>query len=350
MADEEKTEQPTSKKIEKAREEGNVPKSQDVSSLVTLFVAVTMLMFVFSGFRQRITNLYYYYQDFIGTTMSVETVYSIVLVSIREVFFMIIPIASAIALAGVIAAILQFGFLFTTKAIKPDLKKINPISGLKNLFSLKKAVDALKTIIKVSAVFAVAFYYLLSFLMELPHTIFFNIFEQLRWLQDKLLILVSVMLFLFLIIAIADFFWTRYQYTKSLKMSKQEVKDEFKQSEGDPQIKSRIKQVQFEMFRKRMMQEVPQADVVITNPTHYAVAIKYEQGKDVAPIVVAKGVNLIAIKIKEIALNHNIQIIENPPLARELYKLCKIDQAIPRNLYQAVAEVLAFVYQQKDKK
>lgn len=347
MADEEKTEEPTSKKIEDARAEGNVPKSQDISSFVTLLVGVAILLMMIFWIRKRITQLYLYFQGFIGVELTKNVVFEIFLTSVKEVLLMFLPISIAVAIAGVLAAIMQFGLLFSAKPLTPDIKKIDPIKGLKNLFSLKKLIEAAKTIAKVFAVFALAFYVLLSFIKELPHTVFMPVFHQLAWLKEKMIILAAVMLVLLLVVALIDLLIVRFQYFKDLRMSKQEIKDEYKQMEGDPQVKARIRRVQAEMSQKRMMQEIPQADVVITNPTHYAVAIRYDQSKDIAPIVIAKGTDLLALKIKEIALNHNIQIVENPPLARELYKLCKIDQMIPKNLYQAVAEVLAFVYQQK---
>jgi len=348
--DQEKTEEPTSKKIEDARKEGNVPKSQDTSSFVTLVVACVVIFFMFSFLEDRVRVLYAYYHDFMGQEINKVLIMRIVLVSMRELGLMILPIAISVAIAGVIAALLQFGFLFSTKAITPDLKKIDPIKGLKNLLSLKKLIEGLKTILKVSAVFVVAYYFLIEFTKELPETLFLGLWNQLIWLRDKAIILAAVMLALFLILSFIDLMFVRYNYFKELRMSKQEVKDEYKQMEGDPQVKSRIRKVQMQMSQKRMMQNIPDADVVITNPTHYAVAVRYSQGKDRAPVVVAKGIDYLALKIKEIALNHGIQIVENPPLARELYKQCDIDQAIPEKLYKAVAEVLAFVYQNNKRK
>ena len=348
--DQEKTEEPTSKKIEDARKEGNVPKSQDTSSFVTLVVACVVIFFMFSFLEDRVRVLYAYYHDFMGQEINKVLIMRIVLVSMRELGLMILPIAISVAIAGVIAALLQFGFLFSTKAITPDLKKIDPIKGLKNLLSLKKLIEGLKTILKVSAVFVVAYYFLIEFTKELPETLFLGLWNQLIWLRDKAIILAAVMLALFLLFSFIDLMFVRYNYFKELRMSKQEVKDEYKQMEGDPQVKSRIRKVQMQMSQKRMMQNIPDADVVITNPTHYAVAVRYNQGKDRAPVVVAKGIDYLALKIKEIALNHGIQIVENPPLARELYKQCDIDQAIPEKLYKAVAEVLAFVYQNNKRK
>ncbi|MFA6757310.1 MAG: flagellar type III secretion system protein FlhB, partial [Sulfurospirillaceae bacterium] len=204
--------------------------------------------------------------------------------------------------------------------------------------------------LKVSAVFAVAFYFLLEFTKEVQETVFLGIWQQIFWLRDKAIILIAVMLALLLVIAFLDLMFVRYNYFKELRMSKQEIKDEHKQMEGDPQVKSRIRKVQMQMSQRRMMQNIPDADVVITNPTHYAVAIRYDQSKDRAPVVLAKGVDFLALKIKEIALNHGVQIVENPPLAREIYRQCDVDEAIPENLYKAIAEVLAFVYQNNKKK
>ncbi|WP_458700824.1 flagellar biosynthesis protein FlhB [Sulfurospirillum sp. 1307] len=347
--DQEKTEEPTSKKIEDARKEGNVPKSQDTSSFVTLVVAIAAFFALFPFIRQRMFYLYKYVNSFMGIDLDKNDVYILMITIFREVFLMVIPLALVVAIAGVLASVLQFGFLFTTKPLIPDIKKIDPIKGIKNLFSMKKFVESIKTIVKVFLVLSIAYFYLLDFTNELPSTIFLPLIKQMVWLRDKALILIAVMLLLFLVLALFDLFFTRYNYTKDLRMSKQEIKDEYKQMEGDPQVKARIRKVQMEMIKKRMMADVPSADVVITNPTHFAVAIRYDQEKEHAPKVVAKGVDHLALKIREIARQHNVQIVENPPLARELYKKCEIDELIPESLYKAVAEVLAFVYKSSRK-
>ncbi len=350
MADEEKTEEATSKKIEDARKDGNVPKSQEVSSFVTLVIALAVLFFSAEFINTKLLELYKFYQSFIGVEITKTVALNIAIKSFFYMIIMIMPIAISVAIAGVLSAVLQFGFIFSTKAITPDLKKIDPIKGLKNLLSLKKLIESIKIILKVAAVFGVAFIFLLDFTEESPHTVFFNIFDQLQWLKVKMIILIAVMLALFLVLSIIDLLFVRYNYFKDLRMSKQEIKDEYKQMEGDPQVKGRIRRLQMEMSQKRMMQEIPDADVVITNPTHYAVALRYDKTKDKAPIILAKGTNLLALKIREIALNHGIQVVQNPPLARELYKSCELNQMIPENLYKAVAEVLAFVYQSSQKK
>ncbi|NPA73402.1 MAG: flagellar biosynthesis protein FlhB [Epsilonproteobacteria bacterium] len=347
--DQEKTEEPTSKKIEDARKEGNVPRSQDFSGFVTLLIAVAALFALFRYVVVRIEGLYRYFLSFAGDEITKSTILSLGIHTLSQLLLMVLPIAVLVAIGGILASFFQFGFIFTTKPLIPDLKKIDPIKGLSNLFSVKKMIESIKVVLKVSFVFLIAFYFLLTFIKQLPHVMYYSIFDQIFWLRDKAIILASVMLILFLVLSLADLLIVRYQYFKDLKMSKQEIKDEFKQMEGDPVIKSRIRKLQMELAQKRMMQEVPNADVIITNPTHYAVAIKYDKQRDKAPVVIAKGTDKLALKIKEIGLKHMIQIVENPPLARELYKLCEVDETIPEKLYKAVAEVLAFVYKSSKK-
>ena len=340
----EKTEEPTPKKIEDAKKEGNVPRSMDVNSFITLTAAIIAAIFMFSFISQRLQKLYIYYVSFIGEEINKESVVSLAITTFKEMGIMILPIALSAAIGGIISALMQFGFIFTTKPLIPNLGKINPIKGLKNLFSLKKLIEGIKIVLKVAIVLTVAFIFLISFSKEMPTVVFLNYLKQLIWLRDKAIILIGVMLLILAILALIDLLLVRFQYFKSLRMSKQEIKDEFKQMEGDPQIKARIKKLQMELAKKRMMQNVPSADVVVTNPTHYAVALRYDKNKERAPRVIAKGINYLALRIKEIALENGVQIVENPSLARELYKSCEIDEEIPQKLYQAVAEVLAYVY------
>ncbi len=351
MADDmEKTEEPTSKKIEDAKKDGNVPKSQDVSSFITLIVAIGATFALFMFMSSRIFKLYYYYLSFMGVELTKNIIFEIALNSLKELIFIVIPIALMVAISGIIASVMQFGFIFTTKPLTPNLSKIDPIKGFGKLFSLKKLLDGLKITLKVTFVFVSAFFFLIQFIKELQSVILFDFNAQLMWLVEKASILIAIMLILLGIFALLDLMLVRFQYFKDLRMSKQEIKDEYKQMEGDPQIKARIKKLQMELAQKRMMSEIPSADVVITNPTHYAVALRYDKQKESAPRIVAKGIDHIAIKIKEIAREHNIQIVENPPLARELYKSCDIDDIIPDNLFKAVAEILAFVYKTRGEK
>jgi len=351
MADDaEKTEEPTAKKIDDARKEGNVPKSQDASGVVTLFVAILALLLLFPFMADHTLQLFKYYFSLVGTPLDKLYMIDIALITIREILLIVMPLAIAVAIAGVVAALSQFGFLFTTKAIVPDFKKIDPIKGTKNLFSLKKLIEGLKVTLKSFTTLGVGFIFFFYFILELPTVALFGLSDQLIWLKDKMIIIAFVMLFIIFVFAIIDVIIVRKQYFDGLKMSKQEVKDEMKNMEGDPLIKSKIRQKQMEVSRQRMMAEVPHADVIITNPTHYAVAIKYDEQKSRAPIVVAKGVDHIAQQIKKIARENNVHIVQNPPLARSLYADVEIDKAIPEALFGAVAEVLAYVYKMNSKK
>lgn len=344
--DQEKTEEPTSKKIEDARNKGNVPKSQDAAGFVTLLFGLLALWLLLPYFGERFLKIYYYCMSLIGQELSIKSVINIAIMILFQMVLAVLPLAGIIMLAGIIGNVMQFGFIFTTEPLTPNLNKINPISGFGRLFSVKKLVESLKIILKVSAVFGVAFYFFLTFVKELPSTIFFTMIDQLAWLKEKLLILAAVMLLLFMIIAIADIFITRFNYFKDLRMSKQEIKDEFKQMEGDPQVKGRIRSLQMQAAKKRMMQNIPSADVVITNPTHYAIALRYDKDKEDAPVVLAKGVDFLALQIRKIAIENGVDILENPPLARELYKLCDVNQQIPAQLFGAVAEILSQIYKQ----
>ena len=350
MADDaEKTEEPTQKKIEDARKEGNVPKSQDTSGVITLFVAILALLMLFPFMAEHVILLFKYYFSLIGTPLDKLFMIDIAIVTIKEFLLIIMPLAVSVAIAGIAAGLAQFGFLFTTKAIAPDFKKINPIKGIKNLFSMKKLIEGIKITFKSHVTLGVGFLFFFSFTQELPTVALFSLGDQLDWLKDKMIIIAFAMLFIIFIFALIDIVIVRKQYFDGLKMSKQEIKDEMKNMEGDPLIKSKIRQKQMEMSKKRMMAEVPNADVVITNPTHYAVAIKYDELNSHAPIVVAKGMDQVAQQIKKIARESNVHIVQNPPLARSLYAEVDIDKAIPEALFSAVAEVLAYVYKMNRK-
>ncbi len=347
--DQEKTEEPTPKKIEDARKEGNVAKSQDVSGIVTLVVGVVVLIFYMKFAVEKIADFYRYYLSFFSHQFTVNDIINLFVKSAMEVLLLLAPIALAIMLAGIIGNVAQFGFLFTPKSIMPKFSKINPISGLKNLFSTKKLFEGVKITLKVAIAFFVGFKLFLSWLDEIPKLELFDLMTQIKWLTDKAIILAFTMIAVFLVFAAIDFAYQKYTYKKSLKMSKQEIKDEMKNSEGNPEIKAKIRQIQMKMASQRMMGEIPKADVVVTNPTHYAVAIRYDKSQDKAPKVIAKGVDHLAQKIKEIARKYDIMIVENKPLARQLYADVELEQEIPEKLYKAVIEVLVYVYKTKGK-
>jgi len=350
MADDaEKTEDATPKKIEDARQEGNVPKSQDTSGVITLFVAILAFLMLFPFMSKHITILSQYYFSLIGTSIDRSLMVEVTIVTAREVFLIILPVALSVAIAGILAAFAQYGFLFTTKAIIPDLKKIDPIKGTKNLFSLKKLIEGIKVTLKSFTTLGVGFVFFFLFILELPTVALFGFTDQLEWLRDKAIVIALVMLLVIFIFAMIDLIIVRKQYFDGLKMSKQEVKDEMKNMEGDPHVKSKIRQIQMQASRKRMMAEVPNADVVITNPTHYAVALKYDETTKRAPVVVAKGLDNIALQIKKIARENEVHIVQNPSLARSLYAEADLDKEIPETLFGAVAEILAYVYKMNRK-
>ncbi|MDN5351463.1 MAG: flagellar biosynthesis protein FlhB [Clostridiales bacterium] len=344
---EEKTEQPTSKKIRDARNKGQVVQSKELSSAVAL-LTVFVAFYAFSGYIvSEVFNFYYLCMNLIDetdqffTTAGVQAFLNETLLFILK---MSLPALGVALVSGVLMSYIQVGFLFTTETIKPKLEKINPAKGFKNMFSSRALVELLKSVLKAIFIVYISFTYLQDHLFELITTLELGIGQtiQVLWSLVFGMILRSA-LFLF-VIAIFDFAFKRWKNNKDLMMTKQEIKDEYKQSEGDPQLKSRIKQKQRQMAMSRMMQEVPKADVVITNPTHFAVALKYDASVGDAPVVVAKGQDLVAQNIKAVATENEVPIVENKPLAQTLYKDVKIGAFIPQELYEAVAEVLAYVY------
>ena len=350
MADEEKTEAPSARKIEKAREEGNVLNSPDVNACLGLVVGLVLIFLCFNFWVDGISNIFFQIYNSFNQDLTRSDAISITISLTFQILYLLAPIFGALVLTGIVANISQSGFLLTTKAIQPKLQKLNFITGIKNIISLKKLLDGFLITFKVMTALIIAFFVFVGFMKELTTVSLFPIGDQMIWLKDKALILIAILLAFFLVMAITDYLIKRYQYFKSLRMSKQEVKDEFKNQEGDQQIKGKIRSLMFQAAKKRMMQNIPSADVVVTNPTHYAVALRYDSTKERAPRVLAKGVDFLAQRIKDIAKEHEIPIIENPPLARALYKDVDIDKEIPETLYQAMVEVLIKVQQINDER
>jgi len=348
MADEEeKTEEPTGKKIDDSKAEGNVPKSAEVPGAAILFFASIYLLFFAGSFFRDIEELMIYIYSFIGTEVNGHTYFEITSSIIYTMLVGMFPLFFLILFLGVIFNTMQFGFIFTPLKIKLD--KINPISGFKNIFSAKKALEALKLTAKLILIFIV----MLIILAIIWDSILAMMDKEIHASLDAMMTLtvyfLLTILLIIIIFAIIDFFFTRHYYFKQLRMSKQEIKDEHKQMEGDPLVKGRIRQIQIKMSKQRMMADVPDADVVITNPTHYAVALKYDSEKSEAPAVVAKGINFLALKIKDIAQESKIPIVEDPALARALYDQVEVEEEIPERLYKAIAEIFTFVYNLNNK-
>ncbi|TQR07740.1 flagellar biosynthesis protein FlhB [Psychrobacillus soli] len=347
----EKTEKATPKKRQDSRKKGQVLKSQDVTSAIVL-LSVFLFLFFFSGFlRAEIFSFFdvTFTKYMLVETLTIDTSIEIYKDLLMEMAVILLPIMLVAVVAAVAANFFQFGLLFTTEPLKFDLKKIDPIKGLKRIFSLKAIIELLKSILKISFIGSVTTLILwmnLEQVLSLSFKTAWDTLSTVGWLTGMMGIAASCVL---LFISILDFFYQRFDYEKNLKMSKQDIKDEHKNSEGDPIIKSRIRQRQREMAMRRMMQEVPTADVVITNPTHFAIALKYDDQSMDAPIVVAKGADFVAQKIKLIAKENDVVMVENRPLARAMFDQVEIGQRIPDDFFKAVAEVLAYVYRIKQK-
>lgn len=347
----EKTEKATAKKRQDSRKKGQVLKSPDVTSAIVLLAVFLFLFFSASFMRERIFT--FFYQTFnrymLIDTFSVDTIMQIYSDVLLEAGLLVLPIMLISVLAGVAGNVLQFGLLLTTEPLKMDLKKLDPIKGLKRIFSVKAIIELIKSVLKISMIGSVTVLILWMNLEQVLSLSFKSPWDTLSTISFLTAMMGIAASFVLLFVSILDYFYQRYDYEKNLKMSKQDIKDEYKNSEGDPIVKSRIKQRQREMAMRRMMQEVPKADVVITNPTHYAIALKYEDGEMDAPVVIAKGADFIAQKIKLIAKENEIVMVENRELARGMYDQVEIGDRIPDEFFRAVAEILAYVYRVKRK-
>ncbi|BCZ17595.1 Flagellar biosynthesis protein FlhB [Helicobacter sp. NHP19-003] len=342
MAEEEKTELPSAKKIEKAREEGNVAKSLEVLGFLGLLGSFGGIFVFFQFWLESFESMFRQSLRWVKLDFTPHNLYVLSLQLLKDILWVLLPFLFLVGLVAFLANVLQFGFLFSPKAIEPKWSKINPITGFKNLFSLKRLLDGLLITTKVLIAFILGFVLVYSFVDELTGVAQFNYKDQLLWFKGKSLEVIAGLLFLFLVASLLDFMLKRRQYIESLKMTKQEVKDEYKQQEGNPEIKAKIKQLMLKNSMSKMMAAIPSANVVVTNPTHYAVALRFEEN-DPAPVVVAKGIDHLAIRIKGVAREHEIEIIENPKLARQLYQDVDIDEVIPKVLFEAVAIVFAQV-------
>jgi len=346
----EKTEEATPKKKSESKKKGQVAKSKELSSTVTL-LTVTLLMIMLGAYTldNLKSVLIIFLNNYLTFTLTEYTFKTVLLVSLMKFGIVILPIVVPIMIMGIVASLMQSGFIFTSEPLKADLKKLDPISGFKKIFSMRSVVDLLKNLAIVTTISVIAYNFIKNNYLSIMRYGSLKIEAILGVFGGLVIDIFFKISLVMLIIAITDFAYQKYKHNKELKMSMQEIKEEYKQQEGDPQIKSKIRQKQREMASSRMMQDVPDATVIITNPTHIAIAIKYEQGGEGAPIVVAIGADNVAIKIKEVASESGIPIIENKPLARLIYKELEVGSEIPTDMYQVVAEILALVYKMKKK-
>ncbi|HPJ93875.1 MAG TPA: flagellar biosynthesis protein FlhB [Deltaproteobacteria bacterium] len=345
----ERSEQPSLKRLQEAREKGQVCKSPEVSTCFLFLGTIVAFYFYIPSVASKLGAIV---GSYLGNASlwdgSQESALSIFHQAVLQLAILVLPILGVFLLIGLASNIMQIGFVFSAEPITPKLSKINPIKGFKTkFFSLKSLEQLIKTILILIVIAVVAYRAIKREIPVFPPLIDSDLSVILLTIFRSSMHLLWDFLWIFIMVAVADYVFQRWQHKKDLMMTKQEVKEEMKQLEGNPQIKSRIRSIQLHMARRRMMKEVPKADVVITNPTHLAVALQYERGKMVAPVVVAKGAGILAEKIKEIARTSHIPIVEDKPLARALYKTVEIGDIIPEKWYKAVAEILAYVYKLK---
>ncbi|MBT3603562.1 MAG: flagellar biosynthesis protein FlhB [Candidatus Latescibacteria bacterium] len=346
----EKTEEATPKRRDESRRKGQTAKSQELNSAVVLLAALSglyalsgMLYNDLAGFTASTIAKSHTY---VFTTMSIQSQ----MIGFARVFFGSVgPILLVVGLAAFVVSISQVGFTMNEEALSFKPNRLDPIQGAKRIFSTRSLVELAKGILKISIVGFISYSVIVPEIPRIALLMDTGVGDILQYTGHMVFKVGMYTAMALLVLAILDYTYQRYEFNKSIKMTKQEVKEEGKQTEGDPQVRMRIRSLQRENARRRMMDEVPEADVVITNPTHFAVALKYDLDTMATPVVVAKGKNLIAQKIKEIARESGVPMVENKPLAQALFKSVEVGQGIPEDLYRAVAEVLAYVFRLKGK-
>ncbi|MDX9687290.1 flagellar biosynthesis protein FlhB [Halopseudomonas formosensis] len=342
----ERTEEPTAKRQKESREKGQVARSKELNTLAVVMVAAVGLLMLGPRLAQRLMDLMVY-----NFSIEREALYNTdsmglhLLSSLNHGFSGLAPLLFMLLVAALVGPVLLGGWLFSAKLLAPKGERLNPLAGLKRMFSIKALVELLKALAKFLVVLVMALVVLnmrTDDLLALGNQPLPTAITHSAWVLGTSLVLLASALILIAAVDVPFQIWDNKQKTK---MTKQEVRDEYKDSEGKPEVKSRVRQLQREMAERRMMGEVPKADVVITNPTHYAVALKYDPVQSGAPVVVAKGADFLAQKIREVATEHDVIVLESPPLARAVYYSTELEQPIPAGLYLAVAQVLAYVYQ-----
>ena len=342
-----KTEDPTPKKLEDSRKKGQVAKSQEINHWFIILGLGLILTILAPAMAGGVTEAL---RRFVGKAAQLPTdggIMPVLTDTLLEMLWVLLLPMGLLVIAALAANFMQFGFLLSAENLKPKAEKVSPIKGAKRLFSSRALVDFAKGIAKLSLVGLVAFLVIWPEHDSLPQLVEIGLVAQLEVLQVYAIKVTVAVLAVMTVIAALDFMYQRYKHHEEMKMSKQEIKDEFKQSEGDPQVKQRLRQLRMEKSRKRMMAAVPQADVVVTNPTHFAVALAYTHGEMAAPTVVAKGIDEVARRIREVAEANDVPLVENPPLARALHASVELDQEIPAEHYKAVAEIIGYVMRLK---
>lgn len=347
--DGEKTEEPTAKKRQDARKKGQVARSQELNTAFVLLIGFLILRILWEYIYGNIAEYTIYLYGNLSQSMSTEGISELFIGIMILLAKTVLPVMFAILIIGMGINCFQVGLMVSTEKLEPKLSNLNPINGFGRIFSKRSLVELCKSIFKIIVIGYFLYRYLKDQIPLLPQFIFFDLPQSLATAADIIFTMAFQVVGVIMVMAMADYAYQSWQTTQDLKMSKQEVKDEYKQMEGDPQIKGKIKQKQRQMAMQRMMSEVPKADVIVTNPTHLAVALKYKKGM-IAPLVVAKGQDRVAERIKQIARENRIIIVENKPVARALYEAVDVGGSVPAELYQAVAEIIAYVYRIKHRR
>ena len=346
----EKTEDATPRRLQEARKEGNVAKSAEFNSVFILLFGLMTLSFLGSHiFQQLISGFNIFYSNVANMEVSYGSIHYYFRLGIKSFLGLIAPLLGVLALVGIGVNLVQVGFLFTLKPLTPNFKKLNPLSGFKKFVSPKTFVELLKGVLKLLIVGLIAYWTIISQKERYLALIYQDVGEIALFIASIVFQVAVRTVSALVVLALLDLFYQRWQYKKDMRMTKEQVKEEHKQAEGDPLVKSQIKSLQQSRSRERMMDAVAEADVVITNPTQLAVALKYDMEEMTAPMILAKGARHLAKRIKEVAQKHDIQIVENKPLAQSLYKIGEVGKEIPYELFQAVAEIFAYVFQMKNR-
>ncbi len=342
----EKTEQPTSKRLRDARKEGNVFQSKDAVTVIMLFGVFYMIKLMLPYIYRTVRECILHFFSLVGTDNPIGAAPNIYLYMIAAVLKCSMPVLLVSMLLGILGHGIQTRFNISFQLLKPKLSKMNPLKGIKRMFDIKKLVDLAKNLIKIALLLALLYNLLKADLVSVARMINMNLYVSAGRMLEMVFDLVVKVSIAFTVVAFFDYLYQRWDHTQNLKMTKQEVKEEFKNTEGNPEIKGRIRRIQRQMALSRMMQKVPEADVIIRNPTHFAVALKYDPDKYGAPVVLAKGQDQVALRIVHVGEENGVFIMENKPLARALYASCEIDQEIPAEFYGAVAEILVYIYKE----
>ena len=347
--DSSRTERATPRRREEERKKGNIFVSKDAISALSLLALIVLLRMAGQPLIDGMKNMLL---DGYASLASTERITAVEASSMMSKYglsamAMILPVSAAAMLTGILFGGIQTKFRFTASLLKPKFSRLNPMSGFKQMFSAKALVELAKSILKIAVIGAVLYNEIFNRILQIRTMPLGDLGSGIRWTGEAIFSISTKILMFMVVFAAADYFYQWWEYERNLRMTKQEVRDEQKRIEGNPQIKSRIREVQRKMAMMRMMQQVPKADVIIRNPTHFAVALKYDSKKDKAPVVVAKGADQVALAIVRVAKENNVYITENKPLARGLYEAVEIGMQIPVEFYKPVADIIAFIYKLK---